>query len=95
MNYTDLDKMYEVYKDLCESTFWKDQKLVELGQEKQNNFYGKWIAEMVRIAKVGLEERRIIGALGMAVDFMCMVYSHAFRFVYWFLSQGPLSYLNK
>ena len=53
----DIDKNYLEYKKLCIAAMkgdnWKEQKLVILAQEKQNSFYGKWVAEMVRIAKPG------------------------------------------
>lgn len=61
-NTGDIDKNYNRYKKLCkvwksgdrnQTDAWKDVKLVELGQEKQEKFYGRWIAEMVRIAKPG------------------------------------------
>jgi hypothetical protein len=58
-----IDKNYHYYKKLCNvwkqdnhdntTDDWKDIKLVELAQEKQEKFYGKWIAEMIRIAKPG------------------------------------------
>ncbi|KAI2505494.1 hypothetical protein MHU86_8925 [Fragilaria crotonensis] len=31
----------------------KEKKLILTGQEKQNDFYGKWVSEMVRIARPG------------------------------------------
>ncbi|KAI2500069.1 hypothetical protein MHU86_14396 [Fragilaria crotonensis] len=45
------------YQKLCQEAEveenWKEKKLVMMAQEKQNNFYGKWVSEMVRIAKPG------------------------------------------
>lgn len=63
-NTGDIDKNYNHYKKLCNvwknkgnsdnaTDDWKDIKLVELAQEKQEKFYGKWIDEMIRIAKPG------------------------------------------
>ena len=54
----DVDDDYLEYKRLCEASKkkdadWKDIKLLVLAQEKQENFYGKWVAEMVRISKPG------------------------------------------
>ena len=43
------------YKRLCLAAAKEEnaKKLILKGQEKQNNFYGKWVGEMVRIAKPG------------------------------------------
>ena len=45
------------YQRLCRAAKkeanWKEKKLILMGQEKQNNFYGKWVSEMVRIARPG------------------------------------------
>jgi hypothetical protein len=42
------------YVDLCKiDKSWEGQKLVEAGQEKQESWYGYWVAEMSRIAKPG------------------------------------------
>ena len=52
-----VDKNYVQYKRVCEGAKkgedWKDQKLVDLAQEKQENFFARWVSEMVRIAKPG------------------------------------------
>lgn len=40
-------------KKLCKEDDWRSKKLAELAQQKQNDFYGKWVSEMVRIAKPG------------------------------------------
>ena len=47
-----LDDTLKIYTDFCASEDQKDQKLAELAQERQEDFYGKWVGEMVRIAKV-------------------------------------------
>mmetsp|Transcript_10952 Transcript_10952/g.15670 ORF Transcript_10952/g.15670 Transcript_10952/m.15670 type:complete len:357 (-) Transcript_10952:50-1120(-) len=53
-NTGDVDENYSKYEHLCEmKNDTVSQKVVELAQEKQNTFYGKWVAEMVRIAKPG------------------------------------------
>lgn len=41
------------YAELCEAEDWQSKKLSEMAQGIQNDFYGKWVAEMVRIAKPG------------------------------------------
>lgn len=42
------------YNAMCDSTDdWRDQKLVEIAQERNEDFYGKWVSEMIRIAKPG------------------------------------------
>jgi SAM-dependent methyltransferase len=58
---------YDIYEELCEAeekiqdpvNRWKSIKLSEVAQKLQNNFYGKWVSEMVRIAKV----RRMMGGM--------------------------------
>lgn len=56
-NTGDVDKNFLEYKKTCKAgriaENWKDKKLTDLAQEKQSNFFGKWVAEMVRIAKPG------------------------------------------
>lgn len=44
---------FKRYDEVCRSIQWRDVRLAELAQEKQDNWYGKWIAEMVRITKPG------------------------------------------
>jgi len=44
---------FDQYRELCNSTDWKSQKLIAIMQERQNNWYGKWVNEMIRIAKPG------------------------------------------
>jgi len=48
--------MLERRREICATLAagdWKSQALQEAAQEKQNDWYGRWIAEMVRIAKPG------------------------------------------
>ena len=47
------DQNYKKLSTLCTSNDWQSQMLSDMGQEVQDNFYGKWVAEMVRIAKPG------------------------------------------
>lgn len=47
------------YEDICESVNneqkddWMAQKIWEMAQERQRDWYGKWVGEMARIAKPG------------------------------------------
>lgn len=62
------EKNYDVYKQLCEASDEKSQKLNELAQEKQNDFYGEWVGEMVRIAKVGNQiQERVVSCCTQAL----------------------------
>lgn len=47
------DENYKKLATLCESNDRQSQAQSDMGQELQDNFYGKWVAEMVRIAKPG------------------------------------------
>jgi len=53
VGYNSTEKNYKVYESLCKQTDWKSKKLNQLGQMMQEDFYGKWVGEMVRIAKPG------------------------------------------
>ena len=53
LNLNSTDENYEKYTELCRADDWESKKLVELAQEMQQNFYAKWVGEMVRIAKPG------------------------------------------
>jgi hypothetical protein len=46
-------KNYERYESLCEGEIWQDKKLNEIAQQRQNDWFGLWVSEMVRIAKPG------------------------------------------
>jgi hypothetical protein len=48
-----VDANYAYYTKLCKATDYKSQKLTELAQRIQEDFYGGWVAEMVRITKPG------------------------------------------
>ena len=52
LNKDDMNENLNFYKEACEGKDWQSRKLSELAQNAQEDFYGKWIAEMVRIAKV-------------------------------------------
>jgi hypothetical protein len=41
------------YGELCLGQGWKDQKLAEIAQQRNEDFHGKWVAEMARIARPG------------------------------------------
>ena len=50
------DGNYEHYTDLCyakNKTDWKGYKLNEVTQQIQNDWYGLWVSQMIRIAKPG------------------------------------------
>ena len=44
---------YQEYEAICEGKIWQDQKLAEVAQQRQRDWFGKWVSEMVRIAKPG------------------------------------------
>ena len=50
-----IDHYIKEYSKLCKSDKedWEAQKLIEVGQQRQNDWYGNWVAEMSRIAKPG------------------------------------------
>ena len=50
-----INEDFELYAQLCNATDddWEAAKLVKLAQEKQNDWFGLWVSEMVRIAKPG------------------------------------------
>jgi len=45
----------QFYRKLCVGKDRQSQKLAEMAQRAQENFYGNWVAEMVRIAKVSVQ----------------------------------------
>ena len=68
----------DVYTELCkqakEEKNWKEKTLSQLAQEKQNDFYGKWVGEMVRIAKPGsavlIEQVSYVKSLQIGVEWI-------------------------
>jgi hypothetical protein len=68
---------YGRYTTICKSDEddWKGEKLNQMAQEAQNDWYGKWIAEMARIAKPGVP---------VIVEQVSPPYCNAF-----FVSDGP------
>lgn len=44
---------FQNYEALCEGKSWEDQKLAEVAQQKQKDWFGVWVADMIRIAKPG------------------------------------------
>jgi hypothetical protein len=46
----------KAYQELCESNSsdWKGLRLNAMAQERQNDWYGVWVGEMARIAKLGV-----------------------------------------
>jgi hypothetical protein len=54
-DFGDEDKRYYNYISICESEKddWKGGKLNYLQQKAQEDWHGKWVAEMARIAKPG------------------------------------------
>lgn len=48
---------YDRYTNLCKSDptdHWAEATLNTIAQERQNDWYGNWVAEMARIAKPGV-----------------------------------------
>jgi hypothetical protein len=54
-NMNDIDANYRLYEHLCavKKNAWEAEKLVEIMQERQEDWFGLWVSEMVRIAKPG------------------------------------------
>lgn len=48
-----IQENYKHYETVCEGTSWEDKKLKEVAQQRQNDWFGAWVSEMVRIAKPG------------------------------------------
>jgi hypothetical protein len=44
---------YKYYEAICEGETWQDKKLREVAQQRQSDWFGVWVSEMVRIAKPG------------------------------------------
>ena len=44
---------FDAYEQVCQGDSWKDKKLAEVAQQRQNDWFGAWVGEMVRIAKPG------------------------------------------
>jgi hypothetical protein len=51
----DFDTNWELYIQVCQGRTkdFAKQKLVEIAQERQEAWFGKWVAQMTRIAKPG------------------------------------------
>lgn len=49
----DMDQNLKHYREACRGKDWQSIKLTEMAQRTQEDFYGEWVDEMVRIAKVG------------------------------------------
>ena len=49
---------YDPYTTLCQNASsaeqWAEATLNEISQSRQNDWYGRWVAEMARIAKPGV-----------------------------------------
>lgn len=48
-----LKEDFDRYEKLCEEATWQDKTLNEIAQQRQNDWFGVWVGEMVRIAKPG------------------------------------------
>lgn len=44
---------YQYYESICEGETWQDKKLKDIAQQRQEDWFGQWVSEMVRIAKPG------------------------------------------
>jgi hypothetical protein len=53
---TGTNENYDFYTTLCKHADddWEGKKLKEIAQQRQNDWYGHWVAEMARIAKPGV-----------------------------------------
>jgi hypothetical protein len=51
----DVGENYDSYKQLCDSneTDWQAKKLIELEQQRQQDWVALWVGQMARIAKPG------------------------------------------
>ncbi|CAB9498024.1 expressed unknown protein [Seminavis robusta] len=52
----DLNSNYELYEHIClnkKKKDWEAMKLAEIAQERQEDWFGLWVQEMIRIAKPG------------------------------------------
>jgi hypothetical protein len=51
----DVPKTFDQYIQVCESDKedWEGQKLNQIAQQRQQDWYGLWVGEMARIAKPG------------------------------------------
>lgn len=52
VNKGDMNDNLKFYKQLCQGTDRQSVQLSNMAQRAQEEFYGKWVGEMVRIAKV-------------------------------------------
>jgi hypothetical protein len=43
----------ERQREICQRADWKSQMLYQLAQDRQEALYGRWVSEMIRIAKPG------------------------------------------
>lgn len=48
----DMNQNIAFYKTLCEGDDRQSMKLSKMAQRAQEDFYGEWVGQMVRIAKV-------------------------------------------
>lgn len=52
-----LNKDLGYYRHICTGTTLEEKRLVEAGQQKQNEWFALWASEMIRIAKPGAPAR--------------------------------------
>ena len=52
LNKGDVNENIKLYREACKGKDWQSIKLTELAQRTQEDFYGRWVEEMTRIAKV-------------------------------------------
>ena len=48
-----VEENYKYYETICVGETWEDKKLREVAQQRQSDWFGVWVSEMVRIAKPG------------------------------------------
>jgi SAM-dependent methyltransferase len=51
LNKGDVNENIKLYREACKGKDWQSIKLTELAQRTQEDFYGRWVEEMTRIAK--------------------------------------------
>jgi hypothetical protein len=52
LNKGDVNENIKLYREACKGKDWQSIKLTELAQRTQEDFYGRWVEEMTRVAKV-------------------------------------------
>jgi hypothetical protein len=48
---TGIDEDYRTYNEICKSDDWKAEKLRDIAQRRQQDWFAVWVGQMARIAK--------------------------------------------